>query len=117
MPSQAKKGNYWKYKTKQWFEEQGYYVVYLEKNQRIVANGKVIFIKRDLLGCDGLSMNKQHIIFWQSKLSKTHISDALKEFSKYPWPKSKQIDVWVIVWTPRQRVPTIVEYEVPDTLL
>ena len=115
--NKTKKGNYWKYKTKKWFEDQGYYVDYLEKNQRIVANGKVIFIKKDIMGCDGIAMNKQHIVFWQSKLNKKNIAEALKEFDKYPWPNSKHIDVWVIIWEPRQRVPTIEPYEVPNSLL
>lgn len=105
--STVKKGNYYKYKTKKWFEDDGYYSEYLEKKQRIFTKGRVIFINRDLAGADGFAMNKNEIIFWQCKLNKTHISDAIKEFNKYPFPDC--VKRWIVVWEPRARAPHIVD--------
>ena len=99
------KGDYYRYRTKKWFENKGYQTEYLERRQRIFTKGKVIFIKRDLFASDGLSINGDRIIFWQCKLNKSHIADAVKEFSKYNFPKS--VERWIVIWEPRKREPEI----------
>ncbi len=108
------KGTYYKTKTKKWFQKDGFHVEYLEKNQRIFVKGKVIFIKRDVFGADGLAMNTEKMIFWQCKLNKKNIAEAIKEFNKFPYPKAcpqKCIERWIVVWTPRAREPEIIEVE------
>ena len=100
------KGNYYKYKTKQWFKMDGYFCEYVEQNQRIFIKGRVIFVKKDLAGADGIAMDKDRIIFWQCKLNKSHIAQAIKEFNKYPYPEF--VDRWVIVWVPKAREPIVV---------
>ena len=112
--SKVSKGNYYKYKTKKWFEKEGYYCEYLEKTQRIMTKGRVFFIHRDLAGADGFAMNKDTIIFWQCKLNKKHINDAVIEFQKYPFPDC--IKRWVIVWQVRQSIPDIVEVYESDPI-
>jgi len=103
------KGSYYKYKTKKWFTNDGYVCEYLEKNQRIYIKGRVIFIKRDLFGADGLAMNDKQIIFWQCKLNEKNISSAIKEFKKFPFPIF--VDRWIVVWKPRVRQPEIIEID------
>lgn len=105
--SKVSKGNYYKYKTKRWFKDEGYFCDYLEKTQRIYSAGKVFFIHKDLAGADGFAMKKDQMIFWQCKLNKKNIAEAIKEFQKYPFPPF--IDRWVIVWQKGQSVPDIVE--------
>ena len=105
--SSASVGNYYKLKTKKWFRDQGFFCEYLEQNQRIYVQGRVIFIKRDLAGADGFAMNGKQIIFWQSKLSTNNIAQAIKEFYKYPYPPC--VDRWVIVWTKGCGAPNIQE--------
>ena len=112
MPrSTVKKGNYYRQKTKKWFQDEGYYAEYLEKHQRIFSKGKVIFINRDIAGSDGFAMKADppQLIFWQCKLRKVNIASALKEFAKFPFPHF--VERWVVVWTPRQREPDIIKYE------
>lgn len=101
------KGNYYRFKTKRWFQEQGYFAEYMEQNQRLYIKGRVIFVKRDIAGADGFAMNEKEIIFWQAKLNKENIAKAIKDFNKYPYPDCVQR--WVVVWTPRAREPQIVE--------
>jgi len=101
------KGNYYRVKTKKWFQDKGYFTEYLEKNQRIFIKGRVIFIKRDLFGADGLSMNGKEMIFWQAKLNSDNIAKAVKEFNQFPYPSFVQR--WIVVWTPKAREPQIVE--------
>jgi len=109
------KGNYYKLKTKKWFKEKGYACEYLEKLQRIVVKdkkknkSKVIFIKKDVWGADGVAMNGEEIIFWNSKLGDKNIAEGLKEFAKYPYPKN--VRRWLVVWEVRKREPEIVEVE------
>ena len=105
--STVKKGNYYKKKTKDWFKDDGYVSEYVEKQQRIYTKGKVIFIKKDLWGADGIAMKEDELIFWQAKLNKKGISSAIKEFKKYPFPKF--VKCYIVVWTPRVREPDIIE--------
>jgi hypothetical protein len=105
----ANKGDYYRYKTKKWFQDLGYKTEYLEQRQRIYTKGKVIFVKRDLFASDGLSMNEDLMIFWQCKLNKKNIADAIKEFSKFPFPDSKEVERWIVVWEPRKREPEIIK--------
>lgn len=105
--SAVRKGNYYKYKTKEWLVKEGYVVEYFEKNQRIVTGDRTIFIKRDMWGADVVAMNTESIVFVQVKLNKNNVADAIKEFTKYPYPPF--VKRWVVVWTPKQREPEIVE--------
>jgi len=103
------KGNYYRIKTKKWFQDKGYFTEYLEKNQRIFTKGRVIFIRRDVAGADGLAMNGKELIFWQAKLNSDNIAKAFKEFNKFPYPNF--IQRWIVVWKPRGREPQIVEVQ------
>lgn len=104
------KGNYYKLRTKKWFIKKGYLCEYLEKVQRIYVRGRVIFIKRDVFGADGLSMKRgETLIFWNSKLGKKNIAQGIKEFAQYPYPGT--VKRWIIVWEVRAREPEIVEVE------
>ncbi|MCK4307300.1 hypothetical protein KAW50_03620 [candidate division WOR-3 bacterium] len=109
MVTTVKTGNYYKLKTKKYLQNKGYYVEYMEKMQRIYTKGRVIFIKRDLLGADGLAVSNEEFILWQSKLGKSHIAEAIRQFKQYPCPEF--IDRWIIVWTKRQLNPEIIPVE------
>jgi hypothetical protein len=108
----ADKGNYYKYRTKKWFLDQGWACELCEKMRRIViidkATGRerVLFSKKDLFGADGISMNGEEIVFWNSKLNKSNVAAGIKEMLKYPFPKS--VERWIIVWQVRAKNPTIV---------
>ena len=104
----ANKGNYYKVKTKRWFEADGYLVEYLEKLQHIFSKGKVIYIKRDLLGADGLALNDSEFILWNSITNKGDIARHLKRFGEYPCPKF--IKRYLVLWTPRCHEPEIIEF-------
>lgn len=103
------KGNYYKYKTKKFFEKEGYICEYLERLQRIYKNGKVIYIKKDTFGADIIAMNENEICFIQSKLGKKNIDKGIKEFQKYPYPKF--VRRILVVWEKKKREPEIIEWE------
>jgi hypothetical protein len=107
------KGTTYRYKTKRWFETLGYWTDYLEKNQRLFISGKIIFIKKDVAGADGISMNGKEIIFWQSKFNaeqlSNHIPEAIREFAKFPYPNAENIKLWIVAWKYRQRLPLIID--------
>lgn len=107
MKSSTSKGNYWKLKTKKWFEKDGYYCELLEKTFRVFVKNKVIFVKRDILASDGVAVRNDQIIFWQCKLNKKNVAAAIREFKKIPFPKF--VNLWVVVWTPGAREPEIIE--------
>jgi len=105
----ANKGNYYKVKTKKWFEADGYTVEYLEKLQHIYAKGKVIYIKRDLLGADGLAVNDHEFILWNSITNKGDISKHLKRFKEYPCPTF--IKRYLVYWEVRASGPELIEVD------
>lgn len=102
------KGQYYKLKTKKWFEGKGYLCEYTEKLQRIITKeGKVIFVKKDIWGSDGMAMNGEEMIFWNSKYRKANVAKGLKEFSKYPFPSF--VNLWLVIWEKGKREPEIIE--------
>ena len=102
------KGNYYKIKTRRWFEKKGYICEYLEKLQRIVTKqGKILYVKKDLLGADGIAMNGEEVIFWNSKKGRSNVAKGIKEFMKYPYPSC--VKKWIVVWEDRKREPEIIE--------
>jgi len=114
------KGSYYKYKTKAWFKKQGYKCEYLERYITIPdtkwnkahpkSQPKFMKIKQDLFACDGLSMNGEHIIFWNSVLSKKNVAIHVKRFLQEPFPFAPGlIDVWVIIWIKGAGNPEIKE--------
>jgi len=108
--SSFSKGNYWRLKTKKWFLDKGYSCEYLEKTQRLYTKGRIVFIKKDIFAADGLAMDGDRVIFWQSKLGKKNIAQAIKEFEKHPYPphNNNVVERWIIVWTPRRKEPEII---------
>lgn len=108
------KGNYYKWRTREWFRKKGYACEYLEKLQRIITgNGHVIFVKKDVFAADGLAMNGQEMIFWNSKLGMKNVAEGLKKFNQHPYPPGTHR--WLVLWQPRAREPEIVP--VPNTKL
>ena len=105
------KGDYYRRKTKKMFDEDGYHTEYMEVKIRVWDDSKkaLVYRKTDILECDGVSMNGEEIIFWNSVLGRAGISSHYKRFKKLPFPKSSKIKVYIIVWTKGAREPEIVE--------
>lgn len=114
MPqSNAKKGSYYKLRTKKWLEGKGYEVAFLERmmwiftKDKTTGEKKMIPIKRDQFGSDLLAVNSEQIIFVQVKLNKKNVADARAEFAKHVFPSCAQ--KWIVVWEVRAREPEIIE--------
>jgi len=107
----SEKGNYYKYKTKQWLIKQSYCVDYLEKLQRVFSKGQLIYVKKDLFGADILAFNKDEMIFVQvksgEKTTGINIKKAINEFLKYPFPDF--VKLWIVVWRPKEKEPEIID--------
>lgn len=109
------KGNYYKYKTKKYFEEQGYQAELLEKTIRYLdkQTNKIVVKKKDVFGSDLLIMNEEEIVFIQVKYNKTHIAEAIKEFKKIKFPPF--VKFWVVCWMKNEQTPYIYDLkEVKD---
>ncbi len=107
--TKKKSGNYYKHKTAAWYRNDGYTVEYLEKLQHIYAKGKVIYIKRDLLGADGLSVNDTEFILWNCITNKGDLSKHIKRFKEYPNPSF--IKRLIVYWEARAKEPEIIEVD------
>ena len=109
MTSKASKGNYYKLKSANWLREKGYYVDYMEKLQHLFVKGKVIYVKKDILGADLVAVNDSDFILVNSILGKTNIASHIKDFKKYP--QGGSIKRWLLVWQPRVKEPDIIVIE------
>lgn len=116
MASTVSKGNYYKRKTKVWFEKRGYTVQLTEFMCAMVVKGRCFYRKIDIFGSDGIAMNGKEIIFWNSKATTKDRKDGVSkmaseckiEFAKYPFPScvSKQ----AIIWLPRVKEPLVFDF-------
>jgi hypothetical protein len=109
--SNTSRGNYFKSKTKKYFQAKGYTCEYIETyatywNPATRSRG---FIKRDNFASDGIAMNNQEIIFWNSVLNRKNISEHVKRYLEFTWPASPAIRRMVIVWEPRKKEPELIE--------
>jgi hypothetical protein len=112
MASTTSKGNYYKRKSKEYYEKLGYTVQLTEFMCAMVVKGKCFYRKIDIFGSDGIAMNGKEIIFWNSKHTvqgdiRFEKHGAKKEFEKYPFPPS--VKKQAIIWQPRQK-PVIINY-------
>jgi len=110
MASTTSRGNYFKTKTKKYYESLGYTVQITEfMCGRQIAPNKIIYIKRDVFGSDGIAMNGKEIIFWNSKATTEDRKDGLSkmkseakiEFEKYPFPDS--VARQAVIWFPKKK--------------
>jgi hypothetical protein len=115
MTSTTSRGNYYKKRTKDYFEKLGYTVQLTEfMTTRPIGAGKFIYIKKDVFGSDGISMNGKEIIFWNSKHCATDDKNnidtqtrkAKKDFEKFPFPDC--VKRQIIMWKPRKK-PDVIE--------
>ncbi len=116
MVSTTSRGNYYKRKTKEYFEKLGYTTQLTEfLTTRFIGGGKTIYVKKDVFGADGISMNGKEIIFWNSKATTEDVKDgvskmkssAKKEFEKYPFPK--YVKRQGVIWIPKKK-PIVFNY-------
>lgn len=106
MISKRAKGTYYRNKTKEFYEREGYVVELSENKTSVWINGKIIYAPKDFFGSDLVAMGKNEIIFIQSKTHKTDVSKAIKEFKKYPYPDF--VKRHIVRWELRAREPEVV---------
>jgi len=115
MVSTTSKGNYYKRKSKEYYESLGYFTQLTEFVTAIKTPKGMFYRKIDIVGSDGLSMNGKEIIFWNSKATTEDREDGIikmkseakKEFEKYPFPK--YVKRQAIIWLPRKK-PIIYDF-------
>lgn len=114
MPSTTQRGNYFKVKTKKYFEDLGYETQLTEFTcGRMIAPGKLIYVKKDVFSSDGISMNGKEIIFWNSKYSTSQdsedvsVREGIKDFDKHKFPDC--VKRQLVVWKLRVKKPQIID--------
>lgn len=107
MASTTSRGNYYKVKTKAWYEARGYTVQLTEfLTARPIGGGRLIYSKKDVFGSDGIAMNGAEIIFWNSKAASSPRqvidlkSKGKREYARFPFPKSVKLQL--VIWEPRK---------------
>lgn len=111
MASSSSRGSYYKRKTKEWYEKQGYTVQLTEFMCATVIKGRCFYRKIDIFGSDGIAMNGKEIIFWNSKSTiagriSQEKSGGKKDFAQYPFPA--HVKRQLVIWEPRKK-PQIID--------
>lgn len=112
MVSTTSRGNYYKGRTKKFYEALGYQVQITEFMTTLVFGDKKIFKKIDIFGSDMIAMNGDEILFINSKhftdpkSRKDQIYQGKKEFEKYQFPQ--QVKRILVMWEPKKK-PEIIE--------
>jgi hypothetical protein len=105
MPqSNAKKGQIYKLKTRDFYKKLGYETYLVETVQVVVRGNRRIYKKHDLFGGDVLACNNTETILANSVLGKSNVAKHIKEFEKYPSGGLKRV---VVVWEKGWREPLI----------
>ena len=113
--STVSRGNYYKVKTKKFLESKGFTVQLTEfVSSRPIGNGKMIWMKKDVFGSDGIAMNGIDIIFWNAKATTEDVTQGINkhksagkmEFSKYPFPPCVKRQLYI--WQPRKQ-PIVID--------
>ncbi len=113
MASTTSRGNAYKKRTMEMYQALGYVVQLTEFNTaRFIGPGKVIYVKKDVFGSDGIAMNGKEIIFWNSKHGTTEHglsnskASGKHDFNKYPFPPF--VKRQIVFWKPRKK-PVIID--------
>lgn len=111
MISNAKRGAYWKARSKCYLERQGFDVADMELVRTVFTPaGMMIPTKRDQFGSDLAFLAKDVVVFVQVKggvkPSKTLIREAKRGFEPYRFPVCSRREVHI--WRFRARHPEIV---------
>jgi len=112
MTSTTKRGNYYKVKSKEYYQALGYTVELTEfVTTRFIGKAKPIYVKKDVLKSDGIAYNEKEFILWNSKHTTTGSITNEKSSGKKDYATIKVphfIKKHLIIWQPRQK-PIIIE--------
>lgn len=111
MASNSSRGNYYKRKTKEYYEKLGFTVQLTEFMCATVIKGRCFYRKIDIFGSDGIAMNGKEIIFWNSKSTISNRmaqekSGGKKDFNQFPFPAC--VKRQLVIWEPRKQ-PIIID--------
>jgi len=111
MNTNAKRGAYFKSRTKKWLITGGYQVADLEVVRWIYRPGQQPMpVKRDQFGADLLAMDATRLVFVQVKGGEAArggtFPAARREFAKFVFPVFAER--WIVAWPPRAREPRLV---------
>ena len=109
MPSSARKGAYYKGRTKRYLERLGYEVADLEISRILHTPNGLVPVKRDQFASDLLAVSGTDCVFVQSKggTSPADISGAVRKFAAHTFPPF--VKLWIAVWKTGAHAPAIVD--------
>jgi hypothetical protein len=105
MANKIQRGNYYRLKTKHFYEAEGYEVANAEVKKPMPIKGRLIWIATDIFASDLIAMNGKEILFIQVKTNRGDVSKAVAEFAKHKFPEN--IRKVVVCWPERASVPDV----------
>jgi len=105
MSTKIAKGNYYRLKTKHFYEAEGYEVANAEVRKPMPIKGRLVWIATDIFASDLIAMNGKEIIFIQVKTNRGDVSKAVKDFANHKFPES--VRKVVCCWPKRASAPDI----------
>lgn len=113
-PSNAKRGAYYKARTRRWLEKQGYQVFDMEVVRWIQRGNIRIPVKHDQCGADLGAMSATELVFVQVKSGNVNgnFPSARRKFAEFTFPPF--VRRCVVAWARRARQPRVVDCNKPD---
>lgn len=113
MPSNARKGAYYKARAKRWLEAQGYQVGDLERVFWIQRGPVRMPVKRDQFASDLIAVSARDVVFVQVKGGEQARGNgtfpvAGRQFAEFVFPPG--VRRWVVAFAPRSRAPRVIEF-------
>jgi len=105
MANKIQRGNYYRLKTKHFYEAEGYEVANAEVKKPMPIKGRLIWIATDIFASDLIAMNGKEILFIQVKTNRGDVSKAVAEFAKHKFPEN--IRKVVVCWPDRAGEPDV----------
>ena len=91
--STTSRGNYYKRRTKEWYEKQGFVCQLSEFTCGIMAGRKTFYRKVDLFGSDLICMNGKEIVFTNSKATTEDREDGISKMKSEAKIESKHLAI------------------------
>jgi hypothetical protein len=119
VASNAQKGQYYKARTKKYYEKLGWDVGHMEVMKWIHSIDKAtgqpvrIPVKRDQFGADLVMMNGESVWFVQVKSRSKDVSAGHREMSNFKYPPPRPcgcVRRVVVVWELRSREPQVFDF-------
>jgi hypothetical protein len=101
-------GRYYEGKTRDWLRKLGFDEVEItgKYRPRKIPGRGLMQIRKDLFGCDCVAVNRERMVWCQSKKGLENIRKAITLWKTFPWCRG--VERWLVMWTSGVKEPDLI---------